>query len=164
MTVVKPRTLSAVALALAAGLVLAACGSGGGVDTGATSIGGPGDASKATRTVEIRAGDDLRFKPDQVQVKVGETVTFRIVNVATVEHDFTLGDEAVQAQHEKEMQDMTGAGHDMHAMGDTANAIHVAPGATKDLTWTFTAAGTLLYGCHEPGHYVSGMKGTITVT
>ncbi len=37
-------------------------------------------------------------------------------------------------------------------------------GDDKDITWTFTKAGTTLYGCHEPGHYVAGMKGTITVT
>jgi uncharacterized cupredoxin-like copper-binding protein len=150
------------ALVVGGGLLLSACGGGGGsTSTSSASLGSPGDPAKATRTVELRAGDDLRFQPDTVQVKVGETITFHIVNVATVMHDFTLGNESVQSEHEKEMSSMaSGAPMDM---SDSANAIHIAPGATKDLTWTFDKAGTTLYGCHEPGHYVAGMKGTITV-
>ena len=159
------RKLGVAAFALAAGVLMSACGGGGGADTssGQDGLGAPADAASATRTVEIRAGNDLRFQPDNVQVKVGDTVTFHVVNVATVEHDFTLGDESEQAQHEKEMKSMSSGG-DMHVMGDSANAIHIPAGQSKDLTWKFTKAGTTLFGCHEPGHYDSGMKGTITVT
>ena len=162
MTMTKLRVA---AVALATGVLLTACGGGGGSDTtsGQGGLGQAADPASATRIVEIKAGNDLRFQPDNVQVKVGETVTFHLVNTATVEHDFTLGDEHEQDQHEQEMQHMTSGG-DMHVMGDSANAIHIAPGATKDLTWKFTKAGTTLYGCHEPGHFASGMKGTITVS
>lgn len=48
--------------------------------------------------------------------------------------------------------------------GHMVLAVTVPAGTTKQLTWTFTTAGTTLYGCHEPGHYASGMKGTVTVT
>jgi len=48
-------------------------------------------------------------------------------------------------------------------MGDEPNAFVLDPGQTKETTWTFTAAGELLYGCHQPGHYGAGMVGTITV-
>ena len=160
MVVSKPRLAAVV---MAGGLLLAGCG-GGGSSTPATSggVGPPGDPAKATRTVEIHAGDDLRFQPDTVDAKIGETVTFKVVNVASVEHDFTLGDDAAQSEHEKEMRSMSSGGP--MDMSDSPNAIHIAPGTTKDITWTFTKAGTTLYGCHEPGHYVAGMKGTITVT
>jgi uncharacterized cupredoxin-like copper-binding protein len=157
------RSLLVAAVAVIAGLVVAGCGGGGGSTSasGASSnVGQPGDPAQATRTVEVRAGDDLRFQPDQVQVKVGETVTFKVINTASVEHDFTLGDDAAQGAHEKEMRAM--ASGDMTGMQDDANAIHIPPGATKTITWTFTKAGTTIYGCHEPGHYASGMKGTIT--
>jgi uncharacterized cupredoxin-like copper-binding protein len=159
------RSLSAT-LILATGLLVAGCGGGGGSsDATLPAAGGPGDPAKATRTVEIKAGDDLRFQPSQVQAKVGETVTFRVVNVASMEHDFVLGDEKAQSDHEKEMQQMSSdPNHNMAAMGDEPNAIHIAPGATKEITWTFAKAGTVIYGCHEPGHYASGMKGTVTVT
>lgn len=162
---VKTRTFRLAAV-VAVGVALAGCGGGGSKTvTSATSseIGGPADASTpVTRTVEIDANQDLRFTPDTVAVKVGETITFKVVNTATIEHDFTLGDDADQSAHEQEMRDM-GTG-DMTGMGDSPNAIHIPPGQTKTITWTFTKAGTTLYGCHEPGHYASGMKGTITVT
>jgi len=147
---------------LAVGLVASGCAGGGESTTsGASALGSPGDASKATRTVEVRAGDDLHFQPDQVQAKVGETITFRLVNVAKIQHDFTLGDEKAQTAHEKEMRSMSSGSMDM---SHDANAVTAAAGETKEITWTFTKAGTTLYGCHEAGHYAAGMKGTITVT
>lgn len=49
-------------------------------------------------------------------------------------------------------------------MHDEPNAVSLQPGETKELTGTFTSAGELIYGCHEPGHYDAGMRGTLTVT
>lgn len=72
-------------------------------------------------------------------------------------HDFTLGDEATQEEHEEEMAEMGGMAQDQ------ANAVTVAAGETKELTWTFTKSGSVLIGCHQPGHYDGGMKGQITV-
>jgi uncharacterized cupredoxin-like copper-binding protein len=46
---------------------------------------------------------------------------------------------------------------------DMGNAVKVGPGETAELTWRFDETGTLLYGCHEPGHYEGGMVGTIEV-
>ena len=46
---------------------------------------------------------------------------------------------------------------------DQANNVTVASGETKELTWAFTEPGTVLIGCHQPGHYAAGMKGQITV-
>ena len=147
------------AFAVATALLVAGCG---GTSKGAAAGGGPGDPAQATRTVEVRTGDDLRFAPDHVQAKVGETITFRVVNVAKIAHDFTLGSDKAQADHEKEMR--SGSAGDGMDMAHDANAVQVAPGETKELTWTFAKAGTTIYGCHEPGHYASGMKGTVTVS
>jgi uncharacterized cupredoxin-like copper-binding protein len=46
---------------------------------------------------------------------------------------------------------------------DEPEGIAVAPGETKELTFTFDAAGPFLAGCHVPGHYGAGMKADITV-
>ena len=163
MNAARSRNPVVAAAMVAVGLLVGACGGGGSTSVATDSaVGGPADAgATVSRTVEIHAGDDLRFQPDQVAVKVGETITFKLVNTAQVEHDFTLGDDAAQTEHEKEMRAMSSG--DMAGMGDSGNAIHIPPGQTKTITWTFTKAGTTLYGCHEPGHYASGMKGTITV-
>ena len=153
------------AAGVAAVLLLAGCGNtdGNGHDehsgpqTGAGS-GQPGDPAQARRTIDVAMKDTLQFDPSMVQVKQGETVTFRIANTGKVVHEFTLGDEQVQKDHDQEMQGMTGG------MSDEPNGRSVEPGQTEDLTWTFPdQAATVLYGCHIPGHYSGGMKGTITV-
>lgn len=157
------KTRAAVAT-VAVGLFVAGCGGGKSSSTTTTgSLGSPGDPAKATRTVDIQATDALRFQPDQVQVKVGETITFAVTDTGKMPHDFVLGGDAAQSQHEKEMRDMSSSGS-MTAMKDDPNAIHLAPGETKQVTWTFDKAGTTLFGCHEAGHYAAGMKGTITVS
>jgi uncharacterized cupredoxin-like copper-binding protein len=53
------------------------------------------------------------------------------------------------------------AGHSTH---DHANSVSVEPGQTQTLELTFARAGTLEVGCHVPGHWDAGMRGTITVT
>ncbi len=43
------------------------------------------------------------------------------------------------------------------------NAVEVPAGGSARLVYTFDQPGTLDYGCHVPGHYAAGMRGTITV-
>lgn len=69
-----------------------------------------------------------------------------------------IGDEAAQAEHEQEMAEMGGMSH------DDPSGVAVPPGETRELTYTFDHAGQTLAGCHVAGHYVGGMKATITVT
>lgn len=92
-------------------------------------------------------------------VSAGETITFRVTNVGNLAPDFTLGDEAAQAEHEAEMAEME-SGEMMH---DEPNVLSLPPGETHELTWHFTEPGTVLIGCHEIGHYAGGMIATITV-
>jgi uncharacterized cupredoxin-like copper-binding protein len=46
---------------------------------------------------------------------------------------------------------------------DQPNVVTIPAGETIELSWTFTEAGTVLIGCHQPGHYAGGMKGQISV-
>jgi len=120
--------------------------------------GEPAPASEADRVVEVRMLDELRFEPDSIEVSVGETVTFRVTNAGQLLHDFTLGDEAAQAEHEAEMAESRAeAGH------AEPNVLTLDGGETGELTWRFTAPATMLYGCHVPGHYDAGMVGTLAV-
>ncbi|MDY7106754.1 MAG: plastocyanin/azurin family copper-binding protein [Actinomycetota bacterium] len=121
------------------------------------AFGGPAEASEADRVVEIEMNDQLVFVPDEVEVTPGETITFRVHNVGNLAHDFTLGDEAVQAEHDEEMAEMAGE----MAEHDEGNAIEVAAGETGEMTWHFTHVEGVLYGCHVPGHYAAGMRGTL---
>lgn len=168
-----PQTAALLALAA---IVVAACGGSTASSTTTTaaaatttvttmadahdefSFGEPADASEADRVIEVTAADDFTFDPATVTVKAGDTITFRIVNNGAIPHDFTLGDQETQDEHEAEMAEM--AGMEMH---DEANAVALAPGETKELTWHFTEPGAVLIGCHQPGHYSAGMTGAITV-
>jgi uncharacterized cupredoxin-like copper-binding protein len=48
-------------------------------------------------------------------------------------------------------------------MADEANRIFMEAGETKQVTWTFPESGTVIYGCHMPGHFGQGMRGNVTV-
>ncbi|MBI2705933.1 MAG: hypothetical protein HYX32_11690 [Actinobacteria bacterium] len=128
---------------------------------------------------------DNAFRPNALQVNRGETVVFRFKNYGTNTHEALIADEATQEQHEGEMATMgTGTsmagtmGTDMNmdagdaggmanmAGGDTEAAsgpITIEPGQSGELTHTFAEPGTIFIGCHEPGHWTSGMKATVTV-
>jgi uncharacterized cupredoxin-like copper-binding protein len=154
-------------LAALLGLALVACGDGSTeVDNHdddmdmTTGFGEPAEAADADRVIEMTAHDDFSFDPAQITVTAGETITFRVTNVGNLPHDFTLGDEAAQEQHEAEMSEMDEGGEMAH---DEPNVLSLPPGETNELTWHFTEPGTVLIGCHEIGHYAAGMIATITV-
>lgn len=138
----------------ASALVLSGCGS-----SSSSGYGKKGDAAKATRTIDVKQLDTLKFDPSAITVKPGETVKFRVTNGGSQLHEFVLGDQKVQDDHEKEMKDMAA---DNMKMADGDNRIDLDPGQTKELTWTFPSKGTVIYGCHVPGHFLAGMKGTVT--
>lgn len=149
-------------LGLALSLWLAACSAGGSPTAppasapGASAPAASPSPSPATR-IEVRLADTLTIEPATIRVPAGVPVTFVVTNAGRVDHEFFLGDEAAQAEHEREMQSMGGMTHD-EPMG-----IAVAPGVTKELTVTFPAAGTILAGCHVAGHYAAGMKATVEI-
>ena len=128
--------------------------------TGDFSWGRPAEAAEAARTVEIEADDDFTFDPAAVDVAAGETVTFRVTNVGQLDHDLTLGDAEAQQTHAEQMAEMDGTDHG----SAEPNAMTIPPGETVETTWTFTQPGEILIGCHVPGHYESGMRGTVTIT
>ena len=105
--------------------------------------------------VAVEVGiDNSRFDPVHITVDRGTTVTFTIRNDDPLDHEFILGDLAVQLAHER--------GSDTHHDG-TDGAVSVAAGETATVTYTFAQAGEVLFGCHLPGHWDYGMRGTVRV-
>jgi uncharacterized cupredoxin-like copper-binding protein len=123
----------------------------GSAESGAVA---PADSAR----IDVTLTDALRIEPASMQVAVGEPVTFVVTNAGVLPHEFVVGDEAVQQEHETTMQGMGSMTH------DEPNAIGLEPGETKELTMTFSEPGETLAGCHIPGHYPAGMWATITVT
>jgi uncharacterized cupredoxin-like copper-binding protein len=125
------------------------------------AFGAPGKAAAVDRTVRMMARD-VSFDVPSVTVKAGETVRFIVTNEGAADHDFTLGDAAIQAAHRKEMFEMTGM--DMsQAHHDDANAVLLKSGETKELVWRFGRAGQIEFACNVPGHYEAGMKGVVAI-
>lgn len=162
----KRNTIALIAMSVIASIVLVACSNGG---DGGDAESGSGASKGEARTVEIQMLDSLAFDPAEIRVQVGETVRFVIANEGTVEHEFLIGDEAIQAEHEAEMNaGATSTATPMEGMEHEESAdtplVTVAPGDVEELTRTFEEGGTFLYACHVPGHYAGGMVGTIAVS
>jgi uncharacterized cupredoxin-like copper-binding protein len=151
--------LARIALIPVAALLIAACSSGSSTAAPASpsaASASPSAAAQATR-IEVKLTDSLRMEPASMSVPAGVPVTFVVTNEGAIDHEFYLGDEDAQAEHEQEMTDMGGMAH------DEPEGIAVKPGETKELTYTFAEPGETLAGCHVVGHYGGGMKATITV-
>lgn len=149
-----------IALAPAIVLIAAACTGGGSTPSPAAPSASPPaaeSASPAAQRIEVQLTDAFKMEPAELTLKAGLPVTFVVTNTGAIQHEFFLGDEAAQNEHEQEM--MSGG----MAM-DEPDGIVLKAGETKELTHTFMTAGTSIAGCHEPGHYGGGMKATITVT
>jgi uncharacterized cupredoxin-like copper-binding protein len=110
-----------------------------------------------SRTIQVSTLDTLRFSPDVLSVRAGQSIAFEINNPGVLPHEFFIGTSAEQQAHEREMA----SGAPMQA---EPNAVDVPAGTTMRLVYTFDQPGTLEYGCHVSGHYPAGMRGTITVT
>ena len=148
------------ALAPAFLLVVAACSGPGATSSAppaaASPSSGPTGSATAQR-IEVKLTDALKMEPAEMTVEAGQPVTFVVTNTGAVDHEFYLGDEAMQAEQEQMMQ----SGQMAH---DTAEGISLKPGESKELTYTFDETGQTFAGCHVTGHYAAGMKATITVT
>lgn len=126
----------------------------------AASVSPTAGATAPSTRIEVTLADTMRIEPAAMTVPAGTPITFVVTNTGSIAHEFTLGDEDVQAEHEQEMMNMGG----MPMSHDEDNAIFVDPGKTKELVYTFDKPGSSLAGCHVPGHYPAGMRSTITVT
>lgn len=118
-------------------------------------IGGQSNAVK--RTVEIRMTDNMRFTPDLVEVKQGETIKFVHLNNGKVMHEFVLGTKKELDEHSALMKKFPGMEHDEPYMA------HVAAGKKGEIIWNFNKVGEFDFACLLPGHYEAGMVGKIKV-
>ena len=116
-----------------------------------------GDAKAAHRTIEIAMGDDMRFKPDRIEVREGETVRFVVRNRGKVLHEMVIGTEQELREHAALMAKYPNMEHDEPYMS------HVKPGARETMVWNFNRPGEFQFACLVAGHFEAGMKGTISV-
>ncbi len=116
-----------------------------------------GDAKAVKRTITFSMTDAMRFEPDHISVKQGETIRFVLVNHGTQMHEFVLGTKEELDEHAALMQKFPNMEHDEPYMA------HVQPGKTGTVIWTFNRAGEFDFACLIAGHYQAGMVGKVTV-
>ena len=156
-------TLTSVVLAAAPAFALAAgdhAGGHAGHDMGAmvASTGGHlGDPAKVTRTIDVAMSDDMRFAPDSITVKAGETVRFFVRNNGRLAHEMVLGSMQQLKEHAEMMRKMPGMQH------AESNMVALKPGQRGAIVWNFERAGTVNFACTVPGHMEAGMIARITV-
>jgi uncharacterized cupredoxin-like copper-binding protein len=112
----------------------------------------PASASPTITTVRIGIHYSA-FSLAAIDVDPGETVRFVVSNSDPIDHEFIIGDQAVQIAHERG----TEAFHPPRP-----GEITIPAGETVETTYTF-GGRNLIFGCHLPGHYAYGMRGVISV-
>ena len=116
-----------------------------------------GEAKSAKRTIEIRMVDAMRFSPDRIDVRQGETIRFVLRNNGKLMHEMVIGTRKTLDEHAALMMKFPAMKHDEPWM------THVAPGKSGEIIWTFNRAGDFEFACLISGHYQAGMKGRIVV-
>ncbi|WP_454780428.1 cupredoxin domain-containing protein [Legionella sp. WA2022007384] len=119
-----------------------------------SSIGKPVAATKKTKIIKVTASDDMRFTfSEKPEPREGEIITFEVTNTGKVAHEFSIGDEEEQKEHQKMMRAMPGMVH------EDGNTITINPGETKKLTWKFQSSSKheVVFSCNIPGHFEAGM-------
>ena len=143
-------------VALVSALALTACGGGGD-----TPAGGGANLNIST------AGEALQFAPAALSATAGQQIKVTFKNGSTAQkHNWVL---VKGADADAQKVDDEGA-----TAGDAAGYIPTDPnivasikllnGAeTGSASFAAPAAGNYIFLCTFPGHYVAGMKGTLTV-
>jgi uncharacterized cupredoxin-like copper-binding protein len=127
------------------------------ISTEEHAFGKQGAPNKATRTIVIDMSDMMRFTPQEITVKQGETIKFVVANKGTLMHEMVIGTMEELKKHGALMKEHPEMEHDEPYMA------HVSPGKKEAMVWQFTNEGEFHYACLVPGHFEAGMIGKIKV-
>ena len=116
-----------------------------------------GDAKGIKRTITLTMTDSMRFTPDVINVKEGETVKIVVKNSGKMLHEMVIGTAKELADHAALMLKFPNMEHSEPYM------VHVPPGKTGQMIWNFNRAGNFDFACLMAGHYQAGMDGKINV-
>ena len=143
-------------VALASALALAACG-------GSSGTAGGGGANLNVST----AGEALQYAPAALNATAGQQVQVTFKNgSAAQKHNWVLvkgGDDVAQKVDEAGATAGEAAGYIPTDPNIVSNVKLLNGSETGTASFAAPAAGTYTFLCTFPGHYVAGMKGTLTV-
>jgi azurin len=143
-------------VALASTLVLAACGGSG----------EPTSSTNSNLNIST-AGEALQYAPAALNATAGQTVQVTFKNgSAAQKHNWVLvkgGDAEAQKVDDQAAAAGEAAGYIPTDPNILSSVKLLNGGETGTASFTAPAAGSYTFLCTFPGHYVAGMKGTLTV-
>lgn len=126
----------------------------------------------AGRTIEVAAGDDMKFSVTEITAKRGETIRIVLKNVGTLPK-MAMGHNLVVVKPTTKLPEFSQAGamaRDTEFIPPAMKGEVVAatpltgPGETVEISFKVPAtAGNYPYVCTFPGHFTAGMKGNLIV-
>lgn len=116
-----------------------------------------GDGKAVNRTIRIAMTDNMRFTPNEIEVKQGEVVKFAIKNNGKILHEMVIGTKQVLDEHAALMVKFPTMEHEEPYMA------HVPQGKSANMIWNFNRPGEFYFACLIAGHYQAGMVGKIKV-
>ena len=116
-----------------------------------------GDAKAVKQTINLSMSDAMRFTPDKIEAKQGDSIKLVLKNTGTQMHELVIGTKKELEEHAALMVKFPKMEHSEPYMA------HVAPGETGEIIWTFNKPGDFDFACLIAGHFQAGMVGKIKV-
>ena len=136
-------------------------------------IGEKGKLSEVNRVIEIKMYDNF-YEPNEIKVKKGETIKFKVYNFGEFVHEFNIATKEMHLKHQPEMMKLVaneillGDRIDKKKMKEMAkkdhsmshshsNSVLLEPNKEGEIIWKFNTEAKLEAACNIPGHYEAGM-------
>ncbi len=117
------------------------------------------DGSTEGQSLSVTATDDLRFKPDAIEMSPGQQVELTFRNAGSVQHSLAI------IKADSELEHVLAETDEVHRDEELFFEIHPLDGGAE-ATETFAAPsepGTYVIACLVTGHADAGMVATLTV-
>ena len=136
-------------------------------------IGEKGKLSEVDRVIEVKMYDNF-YEPNEIKIKKGETIKFKVYNFGKLVHEFNIATKKMHLKHQPEMKKLVE--HEIlladkidkkkmkemakkdHSMSHShANSVLLEPNEEGEIIWKFNTEAKLEAACNIPGHYETGM-------
>ena len=137
------------------------------------TIGEKGKINEIDRVIEIKMYDNF-YEPNEIKVKKGETIKFKVYNFGEFVHEFNIATKEMHLKHQPEMvklveneilladkidkKKMKEMAKKDHSMAHShSNSVLLEPNQNGEIIWKFNTEAKLEAACNIPGHYETGM-------
>ena len=136
-------------------------------------IGEKGKLSEVDRVIEVKMYDNF-YEPNEIKIKKGETIKFKVYNFGELVHEFNIATKKMHLKHQSEMVKLVEneilladkidkkkmkemAKKDQSMSHLHANSVLLEPNEDGEIIWKFNTEAKLEAACNIPGHYETGM-------